>query len=185
MDFDSVKKFNAIIGSGGLVVMDENTCMVDVAKFFMGFTQRESCGKCGPCRIGTKRMLELLQKITEGKGEMADIDKLEETAKFIQSRSLCGLGKSAPLPVISTLQNFRHEYEEHILENKCRAHVCEAMKIYSIDPDKCKGCTKCARNCPVSAITGNKKEPHEIDQTKCIKCGTCMDNCSFGAITIK
>ena len=116
---------------------------------------------------------------------MADIDKLEETAKFIQSRSLCGLGKSAPLPVISTLQNFRHEYEEHILENKCRAHVCEAMKIYSIDPDKCKGCTKCARNCPVSAITGNKKEPHEIDQTKCIKCGTCMDNCSFGAITIK
>ena len=185
LDFDSVKKFNAIIGSGGLVVMDENTCMVDVAKFFMGFTQRESCGKCGPCRIGTKRMLELLQKITEGKGEMADIDKLEETAKFIQSRSLCGLGKSAPLPVISTLQNFRHEYEEHILENKCRAHVCEAMKIYSIDPDKCKGCTKCARNCPVSAITGNKKEPHEIDQTKCIKCGTCMDNCSFGAITIK
>ena len=185
LDFDSVKKFNAIIGSGGLVVMDENTCMVDVAKFFMGFTQRESCGKCGPCRIGTKRMLELLNKITRGEGKMEDLDKLEETAKFIQSRSLCGLGKSAPLPVISTMQNFRNEYEEHILENKCRAHVCEAMKVYTIDPDKCKGCTKCARNCPVNAITGEKKEPHTIDQTKCIKCGTCMDNCSFGAISIK
>ena len=185
LDFDSVKKFNAIIGSGGLVVMDENTCMVDVAKFFMGFTQRESCGKCGPCRIGTKRMLELLNKITRGEGKMEDLDKLEKTAKFIQSRSLCGLGKSAPLPVISTMQNFRNEYEEHILENKCRAHVCEAMKVYTIDPDKCKGCTKCARNCPVNAITGEKKEPHTIDQTKCIKCGTCMDNCSFGAIYIR
>ena len=185
LDFDTVKKYGAIVGSGGLVVMDENTCMVDVAKFFMGFTQRESCGKCGPCRIGTKRMLELLQKITEGKGEMEDIDKLVETAEFIKSRSLCGLGKSAPLPVLSTIKNFRHEYEEHILENKCRAHVCEAMKVYTIDPDKCKGCTKCARNCPVSAITGNKKEPHEIDQTKCIKCGTCMDNCAFKAIYIK
>lgn len=185
LDFDSVKKFNAIIGSGGLVVMDENTCMVDVAKFFMGFTQRESCGKCGPCRIGTKRMLELLQKITEGRGELKDLDKLEETAKFIQSRSLCGLGKSAPLPVISTLQNFRDEYEEHIVEGKCRAHVCEAMKIYEIDPDRCKGCTKCARNCPVGAITGEKKEPHKIDQTKCIKCGTCMENCTFEAISVK
>ena len=185
LDFDSVKKFNAIIGSGGLVVMDENTCMVDVAKFFMGFTQRESCGKCGPCRIGTKRMLELLQKITAGRGELKDLDKLEETARFIQSRSLCGLGKSAPLPVISTLQNFRDEYEEHIVEGKCRAHVCEAMKIYEIDPDRCKGCTKCARNCPVGAITGEKKEPHKIDQTKCIKCGTCMENCTFEAISVK
>ena len=184
LDFDSVKKFNAIIGSGGLVVMDENTCMVDVAKFFMGFTQRESCGKCGPCRIGTKRMLELLEKITDGKGEMKDLDKLEETAKFIQSRSLCGLGKSAPLPVISTLQNFRDEYEEHIVEGKCRAHVCEVMKVYTIDPEKCKGCTKCARNCPVSAITGEKKEPHIIDQIKCIKCGTCMENCVFDAISV-
>lgn len=184
LDFDSVKKFNAIIGSGGLVVMDENTCMVDVAKFFMGFTQRESCGKCGPCRIGTKRMLELLEKITGGKGEMKDLDKLEETAKFIQSRSLCGLGKSAPLPVISTLQNFRDEYEEHIVEGKCRAHVCEVMKVYTIDPEKCKGCTKCARNCPVSAITGEKKEPHIIDQIKCIKCGTCMENCVFDAISV-
>ena len=185
LDFDQVKKYNAIIGSGGLVVMDENTCMVDVAKFFMGFTQRESCGKCGPCRIGTKRMLEILQKITEGKGEMEDLDKLEETAKFVRARSLCGLGKSAPLPVLSTLQNFRDEYLEHIQEGKCRAHVCEAMKLYEIDPEKCKGCTKCARNCPVGAITGEKKAPHKIDTSKCIKCGSCMGNCPFGAISVK
>ena len=185
LDFDQVKKHNAIIGSGGLVVMDENTCMVDVAKFFMGFTQRESCGKCGPCRIGTKRMLEILQKITEGKGEMEDLDKLEETAKFVRARSLCGLGKSAPLPVLSTLQNFRDEYLEHIQEGKCRAHVCEAMKLYEIDPEKCKGCTKCARNCPVGAITGEKKAPHTIDTAKCIKCGSCMGNCPFGAISVK
>ena len=185
LDFDQVKKYNAIIGSGGLVVMDENTCMVDVAKFFMGFTQRESCGKCGPCRIGTKRMLEILQKITEGKGEMEDLDKLEETAKFVRARSLCGLGKSAPLPVLSTLQNFRDEYLEHIQEGKCSAHVCEAMKLYEIDPEKCKGCTKCARNCPVGAITGEKKAPHKIDTSKCIKCGSCMGNCPFGAISVK
>ena len=185
LDFDQVKKYNAIIGSGGLVVMDENTCMVDVAKFFMGFTQRESCGKCGPCRIGTKRMLEILQKITEGKGEMEDLDKLEETAKFVRARSLCGLGKSAPLPVLSTLQNFRDEYLEHIQEGKCSAHVCEAMKLYEIDPEKCKGCTKCARNCPVGAITGEKKAPHKIDTSKCIKCGSCMGNCPFGAIRVK
>ena len=185
LDFDQVKKHNAIIGSGGLVVMEENTCMVDVAKFFMGFTQRESCGKCGPCRIGTKRMLEILQKITEGKGEMEDLDKLEETAKFVRARSLCGLGKSAPLPVLSTLQNFRDEYLEHIQEGKCRAHVCEAMKLYEIDPEKCKGCTKCARNCPVGAITGEKKAPHKIDTSKCIKCGSCMGNCPFGAISVK
>ena len=185
LDFDQVKKYTAIIGSGGLVVMDESTCMVDVAKFFMGFTQRESCGKCGPCRIGTKRMLELLEKITDGKGEMEDLDKLEETAKFIQARSLCGLGKSAPLPVLSTLKNFRDEYIEHIVEGKCRAHVCEAMKVYEIDPEKCKGCTKCARNCPVGAIAGEKKQPHKIDPSKCIKCGSCMDNCPFGAIGVK
>ena len=185
LDFDQVKKYNAIIGSGGLVVMDENTCMVDVAKFFMGFTQRESCGKCGPCRIGTKRMLEILQKITEGKGKMEDLDKLEETAKFVRARSLCGLGKSAPLPVLSTLQNFRDEYLEHIQEGKCSAHVCEAMKLYEIDPEKCKGCTKCARNCPVGAITGEKKAPHKIDTSKCIKCGSCMGNCPFGAISVK
>ena len=184
LDFDSVKSLDAIMGSGGLVVMDENTCMVEVARFFMNFTQRESCGKCVPCREGTKRMLEILERIVDGKGEMSDLDELEELATMVQSMALCGLGKSAPLPVISTLQNFRDEYEEHIVEGKCRAHVCEVMKVYTIDPEKCKGCTKCARNCPVSAITGEKKEPHIIDQIKCIKCGTCMENCVFDAISI-
>ena len=184
LDFDSVKKYGAIVGSGGLVVMDENTCMVEVARFFMGFTQRESCGKCGPCRIGTKRMLEILEKIVAGKGEMEDIDKLEHLGNFIKDRSLCGLGKSAPLPVLSTLKNFRDEYIEHIVDKKCAAHVCKSMQSYVIDPEKCKGCTKCARNCPVGAITGNKKEPHTIDTSKCIKCGTCLENCVFGAISV-
>jgi NADH-quinone oxidoreductase subunit F len=185
LDFDSVKKYGAIVGSGGLVVMDENTCMVEVARFFMGFTQRESCGKCGPCRIGTKRMLEILEKITAGQGSLEDLDKLEETAKFVKERSLCGLGKSAPLPVLSTLKNFREEYLEHIMEGKCRAHVCTALRNYVIDPEKCIGCTKCARNCPVDAVTGKKKEAHSIDGTKCIKCGTCMENCPFGAISVQ
>ena len=185
LDFDSVKKYGAIVGSGGLVVMDDNTCMVEVARFFMGFTQRESCGKCGPCRIGTKRMLEILEKIVAGKGTLEDLEKLEETAKFVKERSLCGLGKSAPLPVLSTIKNFREEYLEHILEHKCRAHVCTAMRNYTIDPDKCKGCGKCARNCPVGAISGEKKAPHTIDATKCIKCGSCMNNCPFGAIEVR
>lgn len=185
LDFDSVKKYGAIVGSGGLVVMDENTCMVEVARFFMGFTQRESCGKCGPCRIGTKRMLEILEKIVAGNGEMEDLEKLERLARFVKDRSLCGLGKSAPLPVLSTIQNFRDEYVEHIVDKKCAAHVCKSMQMYAIDPDKCKGCTKCARNCPVSAITGEKKAPHTIDTSKCIKCGTCLDNCAFGAVYLK
>ena len=185
LDFDSVKKYGAIVGSGGLVVMDENTCMVEVARFFMGFTQRESCGKCGPCRIGTKRMLEILERIVAGKGEMEDLEKLEHLGNFIKDRSLCGLGKSAPLPVLSTLKNFRDEYIEHIVDKKCAAHICKAMQSYVIDPEKCKGCTKCARNCPVGAITGNKKEPHTIDTSKCIKCGTCLENCVFGAISVK
>ena len=185
LDFDSVKKYGAIVGSGGLVVMDENTCMVEVARFFMGFTQRESCGKCGPCRIGTKRMLEILERIVAGKGEMEDLEKLEHLGNFIKDRSLCGLGKSAPLPVLSTLKNFRDEYIEHIVDKKCAAHVCKSMQSYVIDPEKCKGCTKCARNCPVGAITGNKKEPHTIDTSKCIKCGTCLENCVFGAISVK
>ncbi len=184
LDFDSVKKYGAIVGSGGLVVMDEHTCMVEVARFFMGFTQRESCGKCGPCRIGTKRMLEILERIVDGKGEVEDLEKLEHLGNFIKDRSLCGLGKSAPLPVLSTLRNFRDEYVEHIVDKKCAAHVCKAMRSYVIDPEKCKGCTKCARNCPVGAITGNKKEPHSIDTSKCIKCGTCLENCVFGAISV-
>lgn len=184
LDFDSVKKFNAIMGSGGLVVMDETTCMVDVARFFMSFTQRESCGKCNPCRIGTKRMLEILEKITEGKGTKEDLDKLEDIANTVKNMSLCGLGKSAPLPVISTLKTFRKEYEEHVIDKKCVAHVCQAMKIFKIDPDKCKGCTKCARNCPVGAITGEKKKPHVIDVNKCIKCGACQEGCKFNAIYI-
>ena len=185
LDFDSVKKYGAIVGSGGLVVMDDSTCMVEVARFFMGFTQRESCGKCGPCRIGTKRMLEILEKIVAGKGTLEDLDKLEETANFVKERSLCGLGKSAPLPVLSTIKNFREEYLEHIQEHKCRAHVCTAMRSYVIDAEKCKGCTKCARNCPVGAISGEKKAPHTIDATKCIKCGSCMENCPFGAIEVR
>ena len=185
LDFDSVKKYGAIVGSGGLVVMDEHTCMVEVARFFMGFTQRESCGKCGPCRIGTKRMLELLEKIVDGKGEMEDLEKLEDLGHFVKDRSLCGLGKSAPLPVLSTIQNFRDEYIEHIVDKKCAAHVCKSMRVYEIDPDKCKGCTKCARNCPVNAITGERKAPHVIDNSKCIKCGTCLENCAFDAVILK
>ena len=185
LDFDSVKKYGAIVGSGGLVVMDDSTCMVEVARFFMGFTQRESCGKCGPCRIGTKRMLEILERIVAGKGTMEDLEKLEETANFVKSRSLCGLGKSAPLPVLSTLKNFRDEYVEHIQEHKCRAHVCAAMRNYVIDPEKCKSCGKCAKNCPVEAISGEKKVPYTIDAAKCIKCGSCLDNCPFHAIEVR
>jgi len=185
LDFDSVKQYGAIVGSGGLVVMDENTCMVEVARFFMAFTQRESCGKCGPCRIGTKRMLEILERIVAGEGTMEDLDKLEETAQFVKERSLCGLGKSAPLPVLSTLKYFREEYLEHIQQHRCRAGVCTAMRRYVIDPAKCRGCTKCARNCPVGAISGSVKQPHTIDPAKCIKCGACVENCAFDAIRVE
>ncbi len=185
LDFDSVKKFNAIVGSGGMVVMDKNTCMVEVARFFMSFTQRESCGKCVPCREGTKRMLDILEKIVNGNGEMEDLDKLEELAKMIQSMALCGLGKSAPLPVLSTLSTFRDEYIEHIVDKKCRAKTCTALRKYVINPELCKGCSKCAKNCPVNAISGKVKEPFTIDSTKCIKCGACKDNCAFGAIYVE
>ena len=185
LDFDSVKKFNAIVGSGGMVVMDKNTCMVEVARFFMSFTQRESCGKCVPCREGTKRMLEILEKIVNGNGEMEDLDKLEELATMIQSMALCGLGKSAPLPVLSTLSTFRDEYIEHIVDKKCRAKTCTALRKYVINPELCKGCSKCAKNCPVNAISGKVKEPFTIDSTKCIKCGACKDNCAFGAIYVE
>ena len=185
LDFDSVKKYDAIIGSGGLVVMDENTCMVEVARFFMNFTQRESCGKCVPCREGTKRMLEILEKIVNGKGEESDLAELSELAEMIRSMALCGLGKSAPLPVISTLKTFYDEYREHIVEKKCRAKVCTALRRFVINPEFCIGCGKCSRNCPAGAITGAKKQPHTINNDVCIKCGACKDNCSFDAIYIE
>ena len=185
LDFESVKKFGAIVGSGGLVVMDDNTCMVEVARFFMSFTQRESCGKCVPCREGTKRMLEILEKIVAGKGELEDLDKLEELATMVKSMALCGLGKSAPLPVLSTLRTFRDEYVEHIVDKKCRAKVCQAMRKFVINPEFCKGCGKCAKNCPVGAITGVRKEAYHINPDLCIKCSACKDNCAFDAIYVE
>lgn len=185
LDFDSVKKLDAIMGSGGLVVMDENTCMVEVARFFMSFTQRESCGKCVPCREGTKRMLGILEKIVEGKGELSDLDQLEELANMVQSMALCGLGKSAPLPVLSTLKRFRKEYEEHIVDKKCRAKVCTALRQFHINPEFCIGCGKCAKNCPAGAITGKIKHPYTINNDVCIKCGACKDNCNFDAIYVE
>ena len=185
LDFDSVKKFNAIVGSGGMVVMGKDTCMVEVARFFMSFTQRESCGKCTPCREGTKRMLEILERIVNGQGKLEDLDTLEELAKMIQTMALCGLGKSAPLPVLSTLATFRDEYVEHIVDKKCRAKTCTALRRYVINPEFCKGCSKCARNCPVNAISGIVKQPYTIDADKCIKCGACKDNCAFDAIYIE
>ena len=185
LDFDSVKKLDAIMGSGGLVVMDENTCMVEVARFFMSFTQRESCGKCVPCREGTKRMLEILEKIVAGKGEMSDLDELEELATMVQSMALCGLGKSAPLPVLSTMKRFRKEYEEHIRDKKCRAKVCTAMRQFHINPEFCIGCGKCAKNCPAGAISGKIKSPYHNNNDVCIKCGSCKDNCNFDAIYVE
>lgn len=185
LDFDSVKKLDAIMGSGGLVVMDENTCMVEVARFFMSFTQRESCGKCVPCREGTKRMLEILERIVDGKGKMSDLDELEELVTMVQSMALCGLGKSAPLPVISTLKRFRDEYEEHIRDKKCRARVCTALRQFHINEEFCIGCGKCAKNCPAGAITGKIKHPYHIDNDRCIKCGACKDNCNFDAIYVE
>ena len=185
LDFDSVKKLDAIMGSGGLVVMDENTCMVEVARFFMSFTQREGCGKCVPCREGTKRMLEILEKIVAGKGELSDLDELEELANMVQSMALCGLGKSAPLPVISTLKRFRDEYVEHIVDKKCRAKVCTALRQFHINPEFCIGCGKCAKNCPAGAISGKIKHPHVINNDVCIKCGSCKDNCNFDAVYVE
>lgn len=182
LDFDSLKKAGAMIGSGGLVVMDEHTCMVEVARFFMNFTQNESCGKCVPCREGTKRMLEILERIVAGNGRDGDIELLLELADTISSTALCGLGKTAPSPVISTIKHFRSEYEAHIYDKKCPAGNCRKLITYRIDPELCKGCSKCARNCPVNAISGEIRKPFVIDSAKCIKCGACISNCNFKAI---
>ena len=182
IDYDSLMAIGSMMGSGGLIVMDEDTCMVDIAKFFLEFTVDESCGKCPPCRIGTKRMLEILNKITSGKGEEKDIDDLYELAAGIKASALCGLGQTAPNPVLSTLRYFKDEYMAHVVDKKCPAGVCKALLQYKIIPDKCRGCSLCSRKCPVSCISGEIKKPFTIDQNKCIKCGTCMDSCKFGAI---
>ncbi len=182
LDFDTLKTVGAMIGSGGLVVMDSNTCMVEVARFFMNFTQNESCGKCVPCREGTKRMLEILERIVAGKGEDGDIELLEELADTISNTALCGLGKSAPNPVISTIKNFRDEYEAHIYDKRCPAGACQKLKRIYIDPELCKGCSKCARQCPVNAISGKIKEPFSIDLSVCIRCGSCIEACAFHAV---
>ncbi len=182
IDYDNLIAIGSMMGSGGLIVMDEDNCMVDVAKFFMEFTVDESCGKCTPCRIGTKRLLEMLTKITKGEATMEDLDKMEKLCYYVKNNSLCGLGQTAPNPILSTLRYFRDEYIAHIRDKKCPAGVCKDLLSYKIIADKCKGCTKCARNCPVNAITGKVKEAHVIDQSKCIKCGACMSNCNFKAI---
>lgn len=184
IDYKKLAATGAIMGSGGMVVMDETTCMVDMARFFLDFTCKESCGKCIHCRIGTKRMLEILTRITNGEGKDGDIELLEDLANQIKSSALCGLGQTAPNPVLTTLQYFRNEYEDHIYNHKCTAHQCSALITYSIDKDKCKGCTLCAKNCPANAISGSVKEPHIIDTTKCVKCGKCKTVCHFGAVTV-
>ncbi len=185
IDYDNLTAIGCMMGSGGLIVMDEDNCMVDIAKFFLDFTVDESCGKCTPCRIGTKRMRELLEKITDGKASLEDLDELETLAHYIKDNSLCGLGQTAPNPVLATLRFFKDEYIAHIVDKKCPAGVCKKLVSYSIEADKCKGCTACARKCPVGAISGAVKTAHTIDTSKCVKCGVCMDTCRFGAIIKK
>lgn len=185
IDYDNLTAIGCMMGSGGLIVMDEDNCMVDIAKFFLNFTVDESCGKCTPCRVGTKRLLEMLDKITEGKATMEDLDKLEDLCNYIKANSLCGLGQTAPNPVLATLKFFREEYVAHIQDKKCPAGVCKALMTYSIEADKCRGCTACARKCPAGAIEGKVKEVHTIHTDKCIKCGVCMETCKFGAIVKK
>ncbi len=182
IDYDSLLEIGAMMGSGGLIVMDETTCMVDIAKFFLAFTVDESCGKCTPCRIGTKRLYELLDRISKGKGEMTDLEEIEELSQHIKSSALCGLGQTAPNPVLSTIKFFRNEYVAHVRDKQCPAGVCKDLLQYKINPDVCRGCTLCARNCPAGAISGTVKQPHTIDQSKCIKCGACKDSFKFGAI---
>ena len=185
IDYDNLISIGSMMGSGGLIVMDEDNCMVDIAKFFLEFTVDESCGKCTPCRVGTRRLLEILEKITSGKGTLEDIDKLEELAAYIKANSLCGLGQTAPNPVLSTLRYFRDEYVAHVVDKKCPAGVCKDLLQYTIIEDKCKGCSACSRKCPVGAISGEIKSPFVIDQNKCIKCGACIETCKFGAIEKK
>ena len=185
IDYDNLIAIGSMMGSGGMIVMDEDNCMVDIAKFFLEFTVDESCGKCTACRIGTRRLHEILEKITSGNGEMEDLDRLEELCKYIKENSLCALGQTAPNPVISTMRYFRDEYVAHIKDKRCPAGVCKKLLSFEIDPAKCKGCTLCARRCPAGAITGNLREPHVIDKSKCIKCGACLEGCKFGAISKK
>jgi NADH-quinone oxidoreductase subunit F/NADP-reducing hydrogenase subunit HndC len=184
IDYENLVAAGSMMGSGGMIVMDETSCMVSVAKFYLDFTVEESCGKCSPCRIGNKRMNEILDKITKGNGTMEDLDELRNLAHVIKDTALCGLGQTSPNPVLSTIDNFWDEYVAHVVDKKCPAGQCKALKQYVIDPDKCKGCTACARNCPVNAISGTVKNPHEIDQKACIKCGTCYEKCKFNAISI-
>ena len=183
IDYDSLISIGSMMGSGGLIVMDEDTCMVDIAKFFLEFTVDESCGKCAPCRIGTRRMYEILEKITNGTGTLEDIAKLKELCYNIKNSALCGLGQTAPNPILSTLRYFEDEYIAHVVDKKCPAGVCKSLVSYTIDPDKCKGCSLCAKKCPVGAISGEIKKPFVIDPNKCIKCGVCMETCKFGAIS--
>ncbi len=185
IDYDNLISIGSMMGSGGMIVMDDSTCMVDIAKFFLQFTVDESCGKCTPCRVGTKRLLEILENITDGKGKLSDLDEMESLCYYIKDNAQCGLGQTAPNPVLSTLRYFRDEYVEHVTNKHCPAGVCKNLIVYKIDPLKCRGCTLCKRNCPVDAISGTIKNPHTIDTTKCIKCGTCIKNCRFGAIYIE
>ena len=185
IDYDNLTAIGCMMGSGGLIVMDEDNCMVDIAKFFLDFTVDESCGKCTPCRVGTKRLREMLDKITDGKATLEDLDKLEELCNYIKDNSLCGLGQTAPNPVLATLKFFRDEYVAHVVDKKCPAGVCKNLTKFSIEADLCKGCTLCAKKCPVGAISGSVKQPHTIDTEKCIKCGVCMDSCKFKAIIKK
>jgi len=184
IDYDNLIAAGSMMGSGGMIVMDEDDCMVSMAKFYLDFTVEESCGKCSPCRIGNKRLYELLEKVTVGDAVMEDLDKLRNLSHVIKDTSLCGLGQSSPNPVLSSLDNFYEEYIEHVKDRKCRAGSCKSLMQYLIVPENCIGCTLCARNCPVDAISGERKQPHLIDQAKCIKCGACMEKCKFNAIII-